>query len=328
QPAKVEEPIPEVEVKKIKNKKKALKWLTPLPLVTEVKGLIFTPYKAGGPFLPTGTFGRGRAVYVSTSPIYWGRRWIRDQPPKAHVTPVKERYAQYKFEDDDIEDGDDNNKKVHGPHYPFKVEARIDISTYDGTVDAEKLDSWIDQFETYFTLYGFSSSDKRLKLTSHALTWWNSQLKTRGEDVSRKEFTRLLRQEFFPMGYSQDLTLGISIDTEEVLTKYVAGLPRQVQNEMRLYSASYISDASSIAMAIEQKNKTSGEKFGERSKGEGHTKEKCWKALPELFLKKWIKDDRMKRTTATTFVDDTIEPDSIEEADKSLSLMAGPQKNS
>ncbi|GJS04299.1 hypothetical protein Tco_0320807 [Tanacetum coccineum] len=69
--------------------------------------------------------------------------WIRDQPPKAHVTPVKKRYAEYKFEDDDIEDGDDNNKKVHGPHYPFKVEARIDISTYDGTVDAEKLDSWI-----------------------------------------------------------------------------------------------------------------------------------------------------------------------------------------
>ncbi|GJT24887.1 hypothetical protein Tco_0894824 [Tanacetum coccineum] len=67
--------------------------------------------------------------------------WIRDQPPKAHVTPVKERYAEYKFEDDDIKDGDNDNKKMQGPHYPFKVEARIDIPTYDGIVDAEKLDS-------------------------------------------------------------------------------------------------------------------------------------------------------------------------------------------
>ncbi|GKF15925.1 hypothetical protein Tco_0057387 [Tanacetum coccineum] len=36
----------------------------------------------------------------------------------------------------------------------------------------------------------------------------------------------------------------------------------------------------------------------------------------------------MKHTTATTFINDTIELGSIEEADKSFSLMAGPQKNS
>ncbi|GKA67071.1 hypothetical protein Tco_0766879 [Tanacetum coccineum] len=96
------------------------------------------------------------------------------------------------------------NKKTQGPHYPLKVKARIDIPTYDGIVDAEKLYSWVDQLETYFTLYGFSRSDKVvfawLKLTSHALAWWNSQLKTRGEDVSWKEFTRLLRQEFNQWG--------------------------------------------------------------------------------------------------------------------------------
>ncbi|GKE62507.1 hypothetical protein Tco_1512874 [Tanacetum coccineum] len=36
----------------------------------------------------------------------------------------------------------------------------------------------------------------------------------------------------------------------------------------------------------------------------------------------------MKRAAATTFDDDTIELGSTNEADKSLSLMAGPQKNS
>ncbi|GJY34066.1 hypothetical protein Tco_0418535 [Tanacetum coccineum] len=71
-----------------------------------------------------------------------------------------------------IINGDDDNKKMQGPHYPFKVGARIDIPIYDVIVNVEKLDSWIHQLETYFTLYGFSSSDKvvfaRLKLTSHA----------------------------------------------------------------------------------------------------------------------------------------------------------------
>nr|GEY83308.1 hypothetical protein [Tanacetum cinerariifolium] len=69
-------------------------------------------------------------------------------------------------------------------------------------------------------------------------------------------------------------------------------------------------------------------KFCEECNITGHTKEKCWKAHPELFPKKWIKDDRMKRAATTTFDDDTIELRSINEADKSLSLMAGPQKNS
>jgi hypothetical protein len=57
---------------------------------------------------------------------------------------------------------------------PFNVEARIDIPTYDGSIDAEKLDSWLSQLETYFDLYGYSSKAKvsfaRLKLTNHALT--------------------------------------------------------------------------------------------------------------------------------------------------------------
>ncbi|GJU74760.1 ribonuclease H-like domain-containing protein [Tanacetum coccineum] len=311
QPAKVEEPIPEVEVKKIKNKKKALKWLTPLPLVTEVKGVELStsqpPPYTGEDVVSRASFAlyganqvRIQGIMETLTVLQQHRRpsqakgttstmtntkdqpsgtgdlaakvdklckdlesvinWIRDQPPKPHVTPVKERYAEYKFEDDDIEDGDNNNKKVHGPHYPFKVEARIDISTYDGTVDAEKLHSWINELETYFTLYGFSSSDKRLKLTSHALAWWNSQLKTR-EDVSQKEFTRLLRHEFYPMGYSQDRWMRWHNIRQQ--------RGQTVQDYTTEFRSSNISDASSIAMAIEQKNKTSSEKFGERSKGEG-----------------------------------------------------------
>ncbi|GJV03437.1 hypothetical protein Tco_1337006 [Tanacetum coccineum] len=254
--------------------------------------------------------------------------------------------------DDDNESENVNKTREHGSHHPLKVEAKIDISTFDGTIDAEKLDSWLDQLETYFTLYGFRSSDKvvfaRLKLTSHALAWWNSQLKIMdNEEINWKKFTQLLRQEFYRMGYVQDrwtqwhnlrlqrgqtvqeyttefrrlaMTLGIAIYNVDIFTKYVVGLPLQIQNEMRLHMITNISNASSIAMAIEQKNKDGGRKFKEGLKGEGSNSSHHMKDYRKKG--KWIKDDHGRPTTATTFVDDVIELESVKEADKSLSLMA------
>ena len=71
---------------------------------------------------------------------------------------------------------------------PFKVEAHINLPTFDGTINAEKLDTWLAQLETYFTLYGYYSMEKatfaRLKLTSHALAWWNSYLATHGAEAT------------------------------------------------------------------------------------------------------------------------------------------------
>jgi hypothetical protein len=86
-------------------------------------------------------------------------------PPRARLTTERDKTHN-----------DANSFLVTGARpQPFKVEARIDIPTFDGTINAEKLDSWVDQLETYFTLYGFSSGEKvafaRLKLTSHALAW-------------------------------------------------------------------------------------------------------------------------------------------------------------
>ncbi|PWA78179.1 hypothetical protein CTI12_AA215080 [Artemisia annua] len=127
--------------------------------------------------------------------------WIQTQAsnqPKAHATPQKEVYGFFGFDDEDEDEREDINKIMkHGSHYPFKVEAKIDITTYDGTIDAKKLDSWLDHLETYFTLYGFRSSEKvvfaRQKLTSRALALWNSQLEIMAnEEISWKKFTQLL----------------------------------------------------------------------------------------------------------------------------------------
>ncbi|GJY90867.1 glutamate-rich WD repeat-containing protein 1 [Tanacetum coccineum] len=145
--------------------------------------------------------------------------------------------------------------------------------------------------------------------------------------------------------------LGISITYEDVFTKYVAGLQRQIQNELRMYLFKDISSASRIAMAIEVNNKNGGLKIEEDLKEHiverdnkekvtvtsnnlnnfckscqisGHVEEKCWKAHPELFPKAWVKNDRGRRPVSTTISNDVVELGQVVEVDKSLTLMMKP----
>ncbi|KAA8518207.1 hypothetical protein F0562_015681 [Nyssa sinensis] len=335
--------------------------------------------------------------WIQAQPSSSTKKGITDDqksPPRAPLTNESDKFK----ENSDLNGEDDNAERddasvvspAEGKLRPFKVEARVEIPTFDGTVDAKKLDSWIDQLETYFTLYGFSSTEKvsfaRLKLINHALTWWNAYLKNGPEqEITWKAFTQLLRQEFYPMGYSQNrwarwhnlrqryeqtvqeyttefwrlaVALGITLDNKEVYTKFVAGLHRSIQGEMRLYQAMNISQASRIALAIERKNQTDtsrttgngkkkeaskpskkqspsnssssfkSNKYCDHCKISGHEKGKCWKLQPELFPEKWKKDEKGKRTMTVTTTSDQIELGRVEEADKSLSLMAMPKETS
>ncbi|GJY32074.1 glutamate-rich WD repeat-containing protein 1 [Tanacetum coccineum] len=77
--------------------------------------------------------------------------------------------------------------------------------------------------------------------------------------------------------------LGISMTCEDVFTKYVAGLQRQTQNELRMYSFEDISSASRIAMAIEVKNKNGGLKIEEDVKEHIGEKDNKKKLLTQTF---------------------------------------------
>ncbi|GKF35205.1 hypothetical protein Tco_0108405, partial [Tanacetum coccineum] len=68
-----------------------------------------------------------------------------DQPPSqdALATKVDKLTKQLDpvIEDDDTKGAYILKEPYHDSHHLFKVEARIDIPTYDGTIDAKKLDS-------------------------------------------------------------------------------------------------------------------------------------------------------------------------------------------
>lgn len=88
---------------------------------------------------------------------------------------------------------DQSSKKL------FRVDFKLEIPTYDGVVDADKLDNWIEQMKNYFTLYVYTSAQKisfaRLKMSGHTLTWWNAYVKH--HDISGltwSKFKKLVRK--------------------------------------------------------------------------------------------------------------------------------------
>ena len=92
---------------------------------------------------------------------------------------------------------------------PVRVDAKVELPVYDGSIDGEKLDNWIDQLESYFSLYGYDNMQRiafaRLKLASHALIWWNSHLRTRGSGgLTWTAFKVLLKEQFYPVGYDEE----------------------------------------------------------------------------------------------------------------------------
>ncbi|KAL3534230.1 hypothetical protein ACH5RR_002691 [Cinchona calisaya] len=91
----------------------------------------------------------------------------------------------------------------------FKVEAKVDILVYDGVVEPEKLDSWLDQLETYFNFQCFSNAQNiaytPLKMRGHAKAWWKALGSSEEiEDLTWNQFKHLVRKEFYPMGYLED----------------------------------------------------------------------------------------------------------------------------
>ncbi|CAL2237497.1 unnamed protein product [Prunus armeniaca] len=91
----------------------------------------------------------------------------------------------------------------------LKIDVKIDIPAYDGEINAEKLDNWIDQLETYYTIYEYNNRQRinfaMLKLTNHALTWWKAYNKRYSiTTMTGKKFKRAIRKQFYPVGFEED----------------------------------------------------------------------------------------------------------------------------
>jgi hypothetical protein len=61
---------------------------------------------------------------------------------------------------------------------PFKVQVNFDIPIFEGQIDADALDKWLNMLEGYFFVHNFSDREKiifaLLKALPHVKHWWET----------------------------------------------------------------------------------------------------------------------------------------------------------
>jgi hypothetical protein len=77
-----------------------------------------------------------------------------------------------------IETGTYSSNNHFGSTSPFKVQVNFDIPVFEGQIDADALDKWLNLLEGYFSVHNFSDREKitftLLKALPHVKHWWET----------------------------------------------------------------------------------------------------------------------------------------------------------
>jgi hypothetical protein len=61
---------------------------------------------------------------------------------------------------------------------PFKVQINFDIPIFEGQIDTDVVDKWLNLMEGYFSIHNFSNKEKitfaLLKVVPHVKDWWET----------------------------------------------------------------------------------------------------------------------------------------------------------
>ena len=61
---------------------------------------------------------------------------------------------------------------------PFKVQIKLDIPIFEGKIDADVVDKWLNLLEGYFSVHNFSNREKitfvLLNVVPHVKDWWEN----------------------------------------------------------------------------------------------------------------------------------------------------------
>jgi hypothetical protein len=70
--------------------------------------------------------------------------------------------------------GDASSSSGHAT--PFKVQVNFDIPLFEGLIDADVVDKWLNLLEGYFSVHNFSNTEKitfaLLKVVPYVKDWW------------------------------------------------------------------------------------------------------------------------------------------------------------
>jgi hypothetical protein len=200
----------------------------------------------------------------------------------------------------------------------------FDFPTYDGEMNAEKLDNWVKRIEVYCRVQKIIHDTTRIQLdtlflSGKTLTWWESQTQVdliqHGKIIySWIEFTVALRNKFYPLAYiptpmitwkhlrqgirkivqaytqefkRKALPLGIPLQTLETLLKFIGGMHSYLQHPILMFNPTNIDKVSIQVTHLEtRKGKHVVENVsGEPHEFEEHSMEK-WKIRKTTIVKK------------------------------------------
>ena len=71
---------------------------------------------------------------------------------------------------------------------PFKVQVNFNIPIFEGLIDADAIDKWLNLLEGYFLVHDFSNQENitfaLLKATPHIKDWWETYCEKKDERQS------------------------------------------------------------------------------------------------------------------------------------------------
>jgi hypothetical protein len=72
--------------------------------------------------------------------------------------------------------GDTSSSSCHGT--PFKVQVNFYIPSFEGPIDADVVDKWLNMLEGYFSIHNFFDRENitfsLLKVIPHVKDWWDT----------------------------------------------------------------------------------------------------------------------------------------------------------
>jgi hypothetical protein len=80
--------------------------------------------------------------------------------------------------------GDTSSSSGHAT--PFKVKVNFDIPLFEGLIDLDYVDKWLDLLKGYFLFHNFSDREKitfaLLEVVPHVKDWWDTYFEKRAID--------------------------------------------------------------------------------------------------------------------------------------------------
>jgi hypothetical protein len=189
---------------------------------------------------------------------------------------------------------------------PFKVRVNFDIPLFEGQIDADALEKWLNLLEGYYSVQKFSDSEKitfaLLKSLPHVRAWWEGYWERYTADESTlfgreptwATFVDALKDKLYPIRNYDDKymrwttlhqkrdqkvpeytnifhtlhsMMGIKDSERHLVSKYRSGLHRYIQTNMDFLDISSLGFAYRYAVKIEHK-------FKQHSKWETHGQSK------------------------------------------------------